>query len=151
MEELALKPISGYDEENFKGYTITKQDFNAGLMNYGVFIAESSLRGGVGTTHLYTVPDGKVLFIVGCWLLNKQVATDDLFVAIKINGVNFISFEGVAKIDETIPPVTYNFTIPVRVPAGADIGIYSEYANCGAMGGFTGYLVDADKIPLLLS
>lgn len=142
----AFKPPIQFKEEF--DTKIEKLSFIQGVISHGVRITE--LKTAVnGTAIIYTVPKGKVFYLVSLSLTIGNTA------AIAAHSTNSIRIDGVGELivvkngiaDEENTSASLSFPIPIKVVAGEKICVNSNKASVFADGTIIGYEVDIALIP----
>lgn len=147
-----LVPLSGYSSNTIfkENPTYTPQiAYNQSYFEWAAKYREQifAYNGGIagGSATLYTVPQGKVLFISAIWLTNyNSSAVQSTMVRVSTpSGWIISSFLPLAVAGTPNPheTLTLSYPVPLKIPAGTIITLVgNSTANSLTAAGFTGWL-----------
>lgn len=143
MPPVVYKPI----EKVKKAPPIILQSFNEVLREEGVFKAFEGDRTGTGYGNVYTVPVGKIFYLISAMLEYRTdhanppssgygVLLINSMPILRLNPPDLISIEGVTSVSPRIP---------VKLYPGETIKVYSGDAKVFVQGVVSGYEIKADR------
>ena len=143
-EELAIKPLTGYDEslipQSKQLYNLTWLEYAS--KNYQQSVKATRTTGGTGKHSIYIVPEGHTLFITSYYLqqLTKDGGALLLSGFIQFGNLGNLQLSGINS-DETNGGFSCGLSSPLQIREGEEIYISSSHADLYISGGFTGFLV----------
>lgn len=142
-ENLALKPLFGYDEKLYTPQT-EKRDYYPSWLEWAaqklVQILKSTATKGLVT--LYTVPMGQTLFITSAFV--AQGGSNTFTASIRLqSGADLLSISSEGGADEPGHEAAIVFQMPIKVAGGGVVeSNTSGSVNASApLAGFSGFLV----------
>lgn len=115
--------------------------FNEWLMENGTFRGDGKIAQDTTTT-LYTVPGGKVFYLIATAVQFRHSTATYGAAYIKVAGKIVLYLES-TNLDKDHGETAMNFSIPIKLAAGQVIEVRSVAAALIAVGSFAGYEVDA--------
>lgn len=124
--------------------TQISSDFLQFVINNGLRIREAGSVSN-GTNVLYTVPTGKVFYLVSCtlhWINSAAITTREAVMVLSNRSIIDIK---PSLTDEDFGSLSLGFSVPVLMVEGENLDVRSGDAGCEVLGTIQGYELDVKE------